>query len=1465
MDNYNENGKIFPFELIKFPSIIKVDSEGLADKEITAEVSPFVEKVKNALSCNLQEGQLFGCKIVNCHTHAGSKIHFNSFVEAELLFHNSYFNERFASLTVDYIRDILKDKKHIRNILLIGYEKYSELFLTTLRDKIEINRHKNREQEQRLEHCEYCIYETNAVFRDGNRKEEASIRRLKCYKADCLKVESGENDNKGDFLQFDSNNTLCLFIVPINTSLSTMDKMVAKFKNIVNQDKENVAEWIKSYLCLITLYSNDEFFDFCDRNGNDLITFAGQKVGREFIEKLNGREVYLKAKRRFENISDSRIRNFVISRSESSTASHCKYCFPDNYDKSLTDESPMFGVNRGSVVPMLKFGRYDYLKPINNAGIDNILINFNRIWRLSQYMEYRHVVRGDNHFQYYFHTEKFLEREIESEKKLSFTRKEECTPSNRDDESIISWLKNIGKTYKNKANGDRRIFDYLVAPRHSTNARFVYLVKTLVFNGQARIIFFDVDREYRSNLTAKYSDLISAINNIKSSNFDYEIRFHFVDDMINSGTVFLNAKNLISSIIAETDARDSESIHLFYDGILLINRMSVERQNFYITYQKKFGLEENYKNFHYFVNINISPMRNHEDACTLCKLGFDYIRVRENCATNTLADVCSNMISNHKLQQYSSGNVNVSTSIEKRYLFFITHLINERLANKFFFDAETVNSAIESERNSYGIKILLDDYYKFSNISKYVKIIKSLENDFTICDKQLMWQIAFIKSISRPFFIYHIRRCQSAFSFCLEKLNEILFAYDYDSFEAEVKDSDGIKFIKNSMLIQTLVKALADTNANYVIRKEILDKLIYWAKAYGSLEKKLCGKNLKKEETEYIDKRLFKPQSLLHYIKKDLVLSRDTTKSLLLEHILLEQNEQEFFEESGNKVAMDDIEVNDFFEEGEDKKLCIGLKGKLYLENNLILRKTLQDDVDKLIGSCKSESVEVDNLYFFENFGKVWKLNTGKELSQSREIFEKYKKVLEKLIEFKDREKREEFSKYINQLFENLGAEELKTLAFLHDGNEEDELFDFFTVAGNPSESGEKFNSRFPQLLTSQAFFHEENIVQIRSGVANAEDLFFIDDVLSANYDNDNKEHKSSHLQSLIIRFGANRSIDKQKNVNNKGGEQDDSIYFQIWGFDKSKRLHWFALKLLLSLRDNFVQLIEAVNLQELIEERKIEMQKTALIITKAVTHCSSDSFINYNIYSDKPSPVNQGISYRNYYNEMIKSCESDNVLFDKYFHVMANEYISSLYRRLIKGESLFTSNESVCSLVKGMLEGVANEIKVENFVGTVVNLVDRINAFGDHLNYKLVNLHLANKCSKCKSKKKVASWNNLNGSIASLAHVLFLFIVNVAKYAQADDIPLLDILINDEKIVFSNKVANAADNVLRLEQCIKIPPWVYKRDEDKHITLWTLLQANKKRDRDECLYIELPILENGEFNVTILFKKKIKKENKDE
>ena len=103
---------IFPFELYVN------DSKG---KKL------FIEDVERILTTDLQLEDSFGCKIESCHTHVGSKRHLENFIEAELLFHNSYYNKRFAFMTVQTILNNLKESTD--QIIIVGYETFSELYV----------------------------------------------------------------------------------------------------------------------------------------------------------------------------------------------------------------------------------------------------------------------------------------------------------------------------------------------------------------------------------------------------------------------------------------------------------------------------------------------------------------------------------------------------------------------------------------------------------------------------------------------------------------------------------------------------------------------------------------------------------------------------------------------------------------------------------------------------------------------------------------------------------------------------------------------------------------------------------------------------------------------------------------------------------------------------------------------------------------------------------------------------------------------------------------------------------------------------------------------------------------------------------------------------------------------------------------------------------------------------------------
>lgn len=1387
---------IFPFDLIKFPTE-KLDGAGIVEKE------PFIEKVEKVLDNNVQDPTTFGCKINNCHTHAGSKIHFESFIEAELLFHNSYYNERFASLAKNFVSNELKIE-NIKNILLIGYENYSELFLVTLRNKIlELGKQ-----------CDYCVYMTESCIDNGNRYDRQVINRLgKCNSK--IIIDGGSDGGNIEFNKDET--TLCLFIVPINTTLSTMDKMVAKFREVVfgnavqgQGDRFLVKE---AYLCLITLYYENDFFD------------------------LSKDKLELNAKDKFETISNKEVRNFVLFEHKHSPVTKCVCCFPDK--NQYTKETPMFGVNRGSVVPMLKFGKEKYLVPIDtnckmggdaskkikeheNEGKEyDAINNLFRVWKLSEYMQYSHIFRGGNHFQFYFHTAKYLGD-------IAYRIEDE----NQGNE-LRDWFDIIKAKYDHKKNdglnntsNDIQIFDYLIAPRHPTNAQFVYLVNKYVFGGSARIIFFEADKEYRSNLLAKYSDFIAAISNIRNSGIKYEVRFHYIDDVINSGETFLNAKNLISSLIKEADIQD-EGVKLFYSVILLINRISVDRQNFYIP--NNIGDLNSAYGFHYFVNVNISPMRSHEDACTLCKLCMDYEKIRQTCATNFLDHICSDMIDRHKLNYYGEKKGSGNSSREKRFLFLITHLLNERLANNLALKNET---SVDTEMDEKGILSVLTDYYEFSKIKKFLSENFFGENsdkcDRIVAADDFIWKIAFIKAISRPFFTYNIRWCQASFAFCLKKLNDIIDAHGEES-----KKKLTNKEIQTSVLVQTLVKGLSDMNANYIIRQSNLSKLIEIAGWYDNLKDKVAKWLSNGEERQYLEKRLFNQNSLLHYIKKDLVLSRDTTKSLLLEYILLTDNEDDFF--GAEKQARSEEELNSNVKNFIIKRKNadeISFKGALYLENNLILRKALKDDIEKLVENPESSL----KFYFFENFENVLRLNLGKNFNgalntdsngkkegDKKNLFGVYKAVTTSLLDFENAKscKREDFSAQINNLFEKLGASKMKALAFLHDANEENELFQFFTVAGQPAESGTEFGCAFDgTLMTSQAFFHDDNLEKIRKAIGGGEgikenkenvnnDIFFIDDVLTQNE------------KSLIVRFSLGLEDDYdgievlQCGKNQDGIIQrkkpDNSIYFQIWGFDEKNRLHWFALKLFLTFRDDFVHLIKKINLQELIEERKVEMQKEALSIVKASTHSNGDTYYtHYNFDTDKYTEMPSTLILETDYIKKVPQLS-----YDRHWQLLADEQISSLYRKIVKGEPCYCFNKNPAANWQSIINYF---VKVEN----VANKVDKIEPFVYHLKriaQSFIREQTIEFTKEGEWEVLHLAWTTYPGGDDAIIWLILLMAVNCLDHGKSDS--TLKVKLSKSQITFCNDAKIGAPfPFLRL--CL--PPWVHK--EKHHLTLWTLNHA---------------------------------------
>ena len=228
-------------------------------------------------------------------------------------------------------------------------------------------------------------------------------------------------------------------------------------------------------------------------------------------------------------------------------AEKCIYCFPDLNKQSILEEKPIFEVNRASVVPMLQLKAHALSTPREVPWKqDNAEENIGRVIRLSQCMHHHHLLRNGNHYQYYFDTDRYFKAERSR---------------------VEDWLSRVvNKRLCTACDYNKAIYNIIVAPRHSSNADFLHAVNNRVFNGAARIFYFDVQREYRGNVEAKYSDFTSFVRNIAECKTPFEIRYHYVDDCIYMGHNFTRTKSLIHTLTGRTD---DKRILLFYSVILL--------------------------------------------------------------------------------------------------------------------------------------------------------------------------------------------------------------------------------------------------------------------------------------------------------------------------------------------------------------------------------------------------------------------------------------------------------------------------------------------------------------------------------------------------------------------------------------------------------------------------------------------------------------------------------------------------------------------------------------------------------------------------------------------------------------------------------------------------------------------------------------------------------------------------------
>lgn len=692
-----------------------------------------------------------------------------------------------------------------------------------------------------------------------------------------------------------------ILIIPVNSSLTTHSKLRASL--ISEIERLNLCFKVKPLVqyALILIRSRPDNSE-CD------------EMEDRYCESMKHGKIiarYLPEEKR-------EIEYFVCVNTKWFHPLKCELCFPK---KTMLEEQPLTETNRASIIPIQMVGirEEDIFECVDQEGNKrNSMIeiakgkNMVRVEKLGEALIYRHIVRKGNHFMFYFELEKYFMQ-------------------NRDD--IIEWLKNI-RTHQKKGNGI--VYDVIVAPLHFSNAGFVAEVNHYLYGNAALVLNFEVDKEFRENVRTKYSNIIGLYKKLLDMGTEAELRFHFVDDNIITSNTFSRAKSLFTSLLP-INRSEKVKVKVFEDVIVILNRMS----NASIM-----NCVSNKGEYHAYVSLNISAMRNHEDACTLCKEVEHAQTLKNQSSTNIMYEFWDKKMVHHGIIEEENLDENVDKKNENQReracrRMLCTHIVNEHLAQLGYLQNDT---------------------------EQVKRIMINLLKDKKDTPDALEWIISYIKIFSRPFVSFRKSSREAAFRIMLELLefivNELVKSEaklrnqkftnykDLKEICCTIRDAK-IQCKQNEIiysLILTLMQRLSALGSNYVIRKENFNKLFLIVEHL----------NIPKEKRKEFQKRY------LNIVKRVTCLSSDESKCIYLEYLLIYGDEFENEEIEAKKVTAK--LSNDFGLKGDDVFLQI-----LFLENSRVLYDGVRELAEEFGENVKETALlsEIKNKYYYDNFKRL--------------------------------------------------------------------------------------------------------------------------------------------------------------------------------------------------------------------------------------------------------------------------------------------------------------------------------------------------------------------------------------------------------------------------------------------------------------------------------------------------------------
>ncbi len=712
------------------------------------------------------------------NTYIGNKIIVKNYYEADLMFQNSFFAERFAFLIAKNIRKI--ERKEGRQLVLIGYQQYSEYLLKAIKrvlnDKTVHIAMAIANDETAKEKAKDQIVTSETAFNESTDDENHAVDIELSFNFDI----DGNNSELHNTILNSPEKFQFATIVPIGATLSTNDKIVALFKlwhklHDPEKKKSTDIDFVYNHCVIIvrdkidpepTLLEKEQQWKEIHLDRNKIVTdFRNTTEIHYTIQTAN---------------ADHPTDNNWIKRLNKDVSFKDKWEYEEYVN--FTENSSINSQN------LMGFPKVDTSKEIDHQK------ELDRLFMFKDDIYKGHFDAFKSHHKYFFDTESFVRK---GNKKFN------------------KWL---SEELKSNTVFNLNNLNIIITPNAETESDLVCAVNDQIFDGNALIVYLDV-KNWRNNIVYKLSFL-------KKMNLT-NVSFHYVDHLLLTGETYHRTKSYLYSIKGGKKPIRFDSI------ITVINRLP-------ITNGKEIKNDVNH--FFAFINLYYPTSKLDGRECELCKLQRYYDDLSKKTVLDSCKQVIKKNVdklickSRKELEQGREKRDAQQTNRDFLRLV-ITHELYYRISQiawgqannsccstqDVIQDYDSTKRKIYEELDAIYCKLCniecpvdkntesdindrINGWYKSDFPEEYSDLI-AFHNQKLETDKK----IAFLKVISSPPLSKYIIIRQYAHSKLLHALYEI------------IKEKNETDYTYDDLkIVKSILKSLSFLKSNALVRKDVI-------------------------------------------------------------------------------------------------------------------------------------------------------------------------------------------------------------------------------------------------------------------------------------------------------------------------------------------------------------------------------------------------------------------------------------------------------------------------------------------------------------------------------------------------------------------------------------------------------------------------------------------------------------------